>query len=80
MATLPTLDEKVRLALDCFKAYSVRPGGALQQGVFVAWSVKKNVPHREVLEGIQEGATRGFFDQKTPNGGVFLTADGFAAM
>ena len=79
IASLPTLNDKVRMALDCFKAYSARPGNALVQGVFVAYATVNKLPIGDLADGLEEGARRGLFDQ-AQNGGVILTDAGFAAV
>lgn len=79
MATLPTDDEKVELALDVFRAHKARPGHVIPQRNFVQWCLTKNLHSEDLVQGLEIAAERMLVDQ-TDNGGIRLTDAGFAAL
>ena len=79
MATLPTDDEELRMALDIFKHFGTRPGGALLRHNVAALVAKNGLRMEDVTKGIELGYAKGFFEDESHRS-IKLTEAGFAAI
>jgi hypothetical protein len=79
MATLPTNDEKLRMALDIFKHFRTHPGEALLRHNVVALVAKNGWRMDVVTKGIELGHAKGFFEDGSHKS-IILTEAGFAAI
>ncbi len=79
MSTLPSSEEKGRMALKIFAHFGTRPGEVLLRGNFVAVSADWGWRINDVADGLDYGLKAGWFEGG-PNNSVKLTDAGFAAI
>ena len=78
MATLPT-DDKLRMVLDIFEHFGIRPGQVLLPGNITAVAANKGLRMEDITRGLEVGRERGLFENG-PNNSIKLTDTGFAAV
>lgn len=79
MATLPTPDENGSLVLGIYAHFNSRPGHVLRANNFVAVAARRRIPMADIQSGLNYAAERGWIE-KTDNGSLRLTEQGFAEM
>jgi hypothetical protein len=77
MATLPTAEEKARMALAVFRRLNKRAGDVVQINGFISVAASMKLRSEEIAEGIEHGMNLGWFED-AGNGSVRLTQKGFA--